>query len=224
MATVALSTLRTTLQTFVKDTDAKKWTEADLNRFINLAVVKWTTDLPMLSSNSYTVVADQHEYTLPENCVVVDWVHGYFESGSTQEYLSPMKIKPGAFVSNDEPRRFVEGFPTDAHFYLPRLPVSGDTFTVYYRAKHTPLVADSDTLDLRRYAWGELAVLYYAAYLAYLPHAASRARLEQWARKADLNVGNPLAEQAERYKLMYNELMEENAVPTTWEFVPEGRS
>lgn len=223
MATVALSTLRATLQMFLKDTDAKKWTADDLNTFINLAITKWTTDLPILSGNSYTVVADQHEYTLPENCVAVDWVYGYFESAGTQEYLAPMKMRPGAFATNDEPRRFVEGFPSDTQFYLPRLPISGDAFTVYYRAKHSSLVLDADALNLRQYAWGELAVLYYAAYLAYLPHAANRARLEQWARKADLNVGNPLAEQAERYKLMYQELMEEYSMPTVYEFVEEER-
>jgi len=223
MATVALSTLRATLQTFVKDTDAKKWTADDLDTFINLAIAKWTTDLPIASSNSYTVVADQHTYTLPENSVGVDWVYGYFESAATQEFISSMKIKPGAFVENDEPRRFIEGFPTDGEFYLPRIP-SESTFTLYYRAKHTPLVNDADTLDLRQYAWGELAVLYYAGYLAYLPHAANRARLEQWARKGDLNVGNPLAEQAMRFKLMYEELMEEHAMPVVYEFVPEERT
>jgi hypothetical protein len=219
MATVALSTLRSTLQTFVRDTDAKKWEADDLDTFINLAVTKWTTDLPIASADEYTIVSGQHEYTLPENAVAVSWVYGYFESGSTQEWLSPMHIRPGAFSTNDEPAGFIIGFPTEAQFYLPREPIAGDTFTLYYGARHTSLSADGDLLDLRQRAWGELAVLYYAAYLAYMPHAANRARLEQWARKGDLNVGNPLAEQAMRYKAMYDDLMELHSAPQVWEFV-----
>jgi len=223
MATVALSTLRTTLQTFVKDADAKKWSADDLDTFINLAVTKWTTDLPIASSMDYTIVSGQHAYTLPDNAVGADWVYGYFESSATQEWLGPMRIKPGAFNTNDEPRRFIIGFPNESQFYLPREPIAGGTFTLYYGAKHSPLVGDSALLDLRQLAWGELAVLYYAAYLAYLPHAANRARLEQWARKGDLNVGNPLAEQAMRFRAMYDELLEAYGAPQVWEFVPAER-
>ena len=218
MATVALSSLRSTMQMFLRDTDAKKWTADDLDIFINLAITKWTTDIPIASSNDYTVVADQHEYDLPENTVSVQSVYGYFESSSTKEWLAPMKLRPGSFDASDEPRRFVVGFPMETQIYLPREP-RGTSFTIYYKAKHSPLSLDSDTLDLRLEAWGELAVLYYASYLAYLPHAANRARLEQWGRKGDLNVGNPLAEQAMRYKLMYEELLEENCVSGVLEFV-----
>lgn len=218
MATVALSTLRSTLQTFLKDTSAKKWTSTDLDTFINLAITQWTTDVPIASSTSYTVVSDQHEYSLPENAVEMRSVYGYFESTATQEYLAPMHIRPGAFALNDEPRRYVVGFPTETQFYLPREP-QGSTFTLYYGAAHSPLSLDSDTLDLRTRRWGELAVLYYAAYLAFLPYSASRARLEQWARKQDLNVGNPLAEEAQRYMDRYQELIEQYTEPVVYEFV-----
>jgi hypothetical protein len=222
MATVALSTLVDTLQTFLRDTDAKKWTEVDLAMFINLAITQWTTDLPIASANSYDVVSDQHEYTLPENTVKAVSVYGYFESSTTQEWLSSMKLRPGSFDDNDEPRRFIVGFPTESQFYLPRVP-RGSTFTLYYKAKHSPLVLGTDALDLRQEAWGELAVLYYASYLCYMPYAANRARLEQWGRKGDLNVGNPLAEQAMRYKLMYEELLEENSGSEILEFVRSER-
>lgn len=216
MATVALSTLRSTLQTFLKDTAAKKWTATDLDTFINLAITQWTTDVPIASSNSYNVAG--HEYDLPDNATDVRSVYGYFESSSTPEYLAPMQIRPGAFVPSDEPRRYVVGFPTEMQFYLPRLP-RGTSFTLYYGATHTPLSADSDTLNLRTHRWGELAVIYYAAYLAFLPYAASRARLEQWARKQDLNVQNPLAEEGLRYLEAYQALIERHTEPVTYEFV-----
>ena len=222
MATVALSSLRSTMQMFLRDVSGKKWDEADLNRFINLAVTKWTTDIPIASADTYVVVSDQHEYDLPENAVSVASVYGYFESSSTKEWLAPMKLRPGSFDASDEPRRFITGFPTETQVYLPRVP-RGTSFIIYYGARHSALVHDSDTLDLRMEAWGELAVLYYASYLAYLPYAANRARLEQWARKGDLNVGNPLAEQAMRYKLMYEELLEENSTSGVLEFVRPAR-
>ena len=223
MATVALSSLRSTLQTFLKDTQAKKWSGADLRTFINLAITKWTTDLPIRSSTEYTAVSGQHEYDMPENAVSLNLVYGYFESTGTAEWIPTMLIRPGAFVENDEPRRVIVGFPTESQFYLPR-ESQGSTFTVYYGARHTPLVDDTDTLNLRAYAWGELAVLYYAAYLAFVPYSASRARLAQWAKWPELNVGNPLSEQAELYKQMYEELMEQNAEPVYWEFVSSGRT
>jgi len=218
MATVALSTLRSKLQTFLKDTAAKKWTTTDLDTFINLAITQWTTDVPIASSNSYTVVSDQHEYDMPENAVDVRNMYGYFESTSTQEYLAPMQIRPGAYALNDEPRRYVVGFPTETQFYLPREP-RGTSFTLYYGATHSPLALDTDTLNLRTHRWGELAVLYYAAYLAFLPYSASRARLEQWARKQDLNVQNPLAEEAQAYMDRYIELREQYTGPVVYEFV-----
>lgn len=219
MATVALSTLRTRLQTFLKDTSAKKWSADDLDTFINLAITKWTTDIPIASSNSYTVVDGQHAYDLPENAVDVRHVYGYFESTAEQEFLQPMEIRPGgAWMTNDQPRRYVVGFPTETQFYLPR-EASGSTFTLYYGASHTTLTDDTDTLDLRTHRWGELAVLYYAAHLAFLPYSSRRARLEQWSRRQDLNVENPLAEQSQMYRDMYDRLMEEHSEPVIYEFV-----
>lgn len=219
MATIALSALRSKLQTFLRDTSAKKWSTADLDTYINLAIVKWTSDVPIKSSNTLTVVSGQHEYDLPDNTVSVSLLKGYFESSSTQEYLAPMQMKPGAFTDLDEPRRFVVGFPTESQIYVTRAPISGTTMTLYYGAKHSPLGSDSATLDLRMYAWGELAVLYYAAYLAYLPYSASRARQEQWAGRNDLNVGNPLQEESQKFREAYEQLIAEHTEPASWEFV-----
>lgn len=218
MATVTLSTLRTELQTFLKDTDAKKWTAADLNTFLDMAAIRWGVDLPIASSTGYSVVANQHEYDLPDNAVEVRSVYGYFESTATQEWLAPMKLRPGAFNTNDEPRRYIVGFPSETQFYLPRLP-RGTSFTLYYGACHNTLTNDQDTLNLRTHRWGELAVVYYAAHLAFLPYSSSRARLEQWGRKQDLNVGNPLDEQSIRFQELYQELIDKYTEPEMYEFV-----
>jgi hypothetical protein len=223
MATVALSTLRSQLQTFLRDTDAKKWTADDLDSFLNLAITQWTTDLPIATSVDYAVVSGQHEYEVPSNAVSVKWVRGYFENSSTLEFIGPMSVEPGTWASLDEPRRFILQFPTETQFYLPRLP-SGSAFTLYYGATHDPLSGDGAVLNLRNQRWGELAVLAYAAHLAFLPYAASRSRLEQWATKQDLKVGNPLQEQAKAWLEKYNQLMDEHSGPATFEFLRLERS
>lgn len=222
MATVALSALRSELQTFLKDAAAKKWETSDLDVFINKAIVQWTTDLPIASSVEYAVTGE-HEYALPSNAVSVRWVRGYFENASNQEFIAPMQIGPGTWIALDEPRRFIVQFPTEEQFYLARLP-SGTSFTLYYGAVHDELVGDTDTLDLRLQRWGELAVVSYAAHLAYLPYAASRARLEQWATKQDLNVNNPLMEQALAWLEKYEDLMKQHTGPKTYDFVRLERS
>lgn len=224
MATVALSTLRSRVQTFLKDTDAKKWSADDVDTFINMAITQWTTDVPIASANSYTVVSSQHEYGLPENALSISNVYGYFESASNQEFLAPMSApRPGIWNQLDEPRRYIVGFPLESQFYLPRLP-QGSTFTLYYGASHTTLVNNTDTLDLRTHRWGEQAVIAYACYLAHRPYAASRARLEQWARKQDQNVGNPLQEQAQAWLEEYERLVDKYASPQVLEFVALGRA
>jgi len=223
MATVTLSTLRARVQMFLRDPDTKKWSADDLDTIINLAVRKWTTDIPIKSANDYPVVSDQNEYDMPGNAVSVAYIRGYFETAGTLEFIPPIAVKPGSWYSSEEPRGFIVDFPYEGKFYLPREP-RGSTFTLYYGAYHNNLDTDSDTLDLRRLVWGEQAVIAYACFLAHLPYSASRARLEQWARKQDLNVGNPLSEEARLWLNEYNRLMSENSGPDVLQFVSLGRT
>jgi len=221
MATVSLTTLRSKLKTYLDDDSL---TNDDADTYINDAIAQWTTDVPVMSSNSYTAVSGQNAYDLPENCVSVSWVYGYFASSAKQEYVGTMNIKPGSWQSNQEPRRFIPGFPTETQFYLPREPRSGSTFTLYYGATHSPLSNASDTLNLRAHKWGELAVIYYACFLYYSPQSAKRARLEQWNRKQDLNVGNPLEEESQRWFGLYEALLARHSEPSVYEFVKMGRT
>lgn len=223
MATIALSTLRSRAQLFLRDTASKKWSAADLNELINMAIAQWTTDVPIASSTPYAVVTGQHVYDLPDNATRVYSVQGYFETTSEQEFLAPMQIAPGTWLTSNEPRRYIVGFPTDQQFYLPRLP-QGTSFTLYYGAVHNELLTDESTLDLRLHRWGEQAVVFYTCYLSHLPYAASRARLQQWARRPEIDVGNPLAEEAARWLDRYQDLLHEHAEPYMWEFVRLGRT
>jgi hypothetical protein len=229
MTTIALSTMRSRLRTFLNDAQSRLWpNDTDLDLFLNMAIVKFTTDVPIESATGYTVATDQvgdaHTYYLPDDFVKDRFVRGYFEGSAHIETISRLTMQFGAWTTNDEPRGYLVDFPSEGYLYLPRSP-QGTTFTLYYGAySTTELSADEDTYNLRRHGWGEQAIYAYAAYLAFNPSSSRRAQLEQWARKQDLKVGNPLEREAERWLSMYNMLLQEHGgAPSVYEFLTTGR-
>ena len=222
MATVTLTDLTYRLRLLISDTQKKRWKDDDeLELYINWAVVQWTTDIPIAASASFVV--NGNEYTLPDDAVAVSYVAGYFENASYTEHVFPGDIEPGMWQTDYEPKILLPDHPEHGKFYLPRAPI-GSTFTLYYGALHPWLVVDEDPeinvdMDFGLRRWGEMAVLSYAAYLAHNPSASFRAFLEQWAGKIDLNVGNPLAEEAQRWLDFYNALLDQHARPTSFRFL-----
>jgi hypothetical protein len=211
------------------DANSDEWSDAQINMFINYALIKYTHDLPIASACTYTVASDQvgdaHTYNLPDNFVTDSTLKVYLESASTDEFVTKLNIVPGHWTTSDEPKGYILDFPQEGQIYLPRSP-EGTTFTLYYGAYHGSwLTNDADSFDLGRNRWGELAVIAYTGYLAFNPTSSTRALLEQWARRGDQNVGNPLEEEAARWLALYRSLLDEHAeVPDYWEFVAKGRS
>jgi hypothetical protein len=230
MADLALSTLRSRLRIYLNDVNSKTWSDdTALDLFVNHAIIKFTHDVPAATSKVYTIATDQvgdaHTYSLPDDFVRDSFVRGYFESNSRPENIFRINAQPGIWDENDEPRGYLMDWPGEGQFYLPRQP-GGTAFTLYYSAYFsTWLTDDTDTFSLTRNRWGEQAVLAYAAYLAFNPSSARRAQLEQWNRKGDANVGNPLEEEANRWLGLYRSLLDEHTeAPSSWEFVPMARS
>lgn len=221
MATVSLANLVTQLRSYLSDptTGQVKWVDSDLELFIKDAVTIWTTDLPIPSSQAFDVVSGQHEYDLPEDLVEAWWVKGYFASASVAEFAAPLEVDLGAWQESYEPIGFLVDFSGVGKFYLPRLP-QGSSFTLYYGATHAELGAATD-LDLGRQTWGRLAVLAYAAFLALSAKSVARAQLEQHARKTDLNVDNPLEQEARRWLTEYERLMARYAEPVSFRFLEQ---
>ena len=220
MSTLALSTLRARVRTFVKDSTVKKWTDVDLDMYINMALDQWTTDVPIASSTPYTVVSSQHAYSLPENAACVYHIKGLFLSSSAadEEFIAPVKVIPGAWNTGDEPRRYIVGFPTETQFYLPHVP-GGATFTLYYGAYHNFVSNDADLIDFRTHRWGVLAVIAYTLYLAHKPYAASRSRLRQWTQRPEIDTKNPPQDESQAWLETYQDLLDQNTQPATFEFV-----
>ena len=228
MTTIALSTLRSRLRILLNDTNEKNWPEdSHLDLFLNMAIIKYTTDLPSASVHTYTVAddaqGDNNTYLLPDDFVADGFVRGEFDS-SESENVPRLNVQYGAWTTGDEPKGYLIDHPSEGYLYLPREPESS-TFKLFYGAyEDTELVDDTDTFDFGRNRWGEQAVYSYAAYLAFNPSSSARAQLEQWARKGDQRVGNPLEEEAQRWLVRYRDLMSEHAeVPSAWEFSRSGK-
>ena len=228
MSTIALSTMRDRLRIYLSDTDSNYWSDAVLNLFLNQAIVTYTTDLPIASYKTYTVATDaqddNHTYLLPTDFVDDKFLRGQFDS-SQSENVGRLNYQFGEWETADEPKGYMIDWPAEGYLYLPREPES-TTFTFYYGAfEEDELDDDEDTFDLGRNKWGEQAVYSYAAYLAFNPASSNRANLEQWARKGDQKVDNPLEQEANRWLARYRDLIDEHAeVPVYWEFMRRGRA
>jgi hypothetical protein len=224
MTELALSTLRTRLRIYLNDSGSKIWTQnSELDLFINQAIVKFTTDVPERKSVNYTLASgvggDYKTYELPDDFVRARAARGCFSQSSRTETIMKVTLTPGSWVEGQEPVGFIVDFPEEGYIYFPREPLG--SFDLLYAGFHSePLEEDTDKVDIGRRAWGEQAILAYAAYLAFNPSSARRAQLEQWNRKADQNVDNPLEQEAKRWLAMYSGLLADNAQqPQAWEFV-----
>lgn len=227
MATVSLATLRSRLRVYLSDTNKKLWPDdGELDLFLNHAIIKFTHDVPLASAQLYTVATDQqgdaNTYLMPEDFVRDKFLRASFYTSRSETVLR-LRMEPGVWVESDEPAGYVLDYPSDGYLYLPREP-SSDAFTFYYDGYWAAWLADDlDEFDLGRKRWGEEAVYAYAAFLAFNPSSARRAQLEQWARRGDQNVGNPLEEEAARWKAHYGELLAEHGeAPVAWAFVESG--
>ena len=225
MTALPLSTLRSRLRIYLNDTNSKLWpSDSELDLFINHAIIKFTHDMPVASYKLYTVALDQqgdtHTYLLPVDFVSDKFLRGSFWGASNTETVSQVNMAPGTWTPTDEPVGYMLDYPAQGYLYLPRSPYS-TTFTLYYGAYHDDwLTDDVDTFDLGRNRWGEEALYAYSCFLAFNPSSARRAQLEQWARRGDQNVGNPLEEEAARWEALYRSLLSDHAEsPETWEFV-----
>jgi hypothetical protein len=197
----------------------------ELDLFLNHAIVKFTNDVPSAQAKTYTVATDQqedaHTFLLPTNLVTDLFLRGSFYT-SRIETVNRIHMKPGVWVEGDEPAGYITDFPSEGYLYLPK-ETSSDTFTLYYSGYwETWLSDDADEFELYRNRWGEEAVYAYACFLAFNPSSARRAQLEQWARRGDKDVDNPLEQEANRWKRLYEQLLlEHGEQPTAWSFVQE---
>lgn len=216
MSTITLAELRSRLRITLSDSQSKRWkVDTDLDLFIAQAAMVWSSECPYAAYQSYAVSGNTYDF--PDDAVAVRMVEGYFTSTSSQETIFPGSVGPGMTVYGSEPLEFYLNHPEMDSFYIPKTP-QGDTFTLYY-GKHHPRLSATQDLDLGTRAWGEMAVLAYAAFLAHNPASAFRAAIEQWADKQDQNVDNPLEQEGVRWLYYYDRLVQKYWMPSSFSFV-----
>lgn len=215
MATITRANLRAQLRIQLEDTDTSspKWDDDTLNQCLNWAITLHTTELPFAAYTS--VSASGNEYELPALGVAIHLIRGLFgDSESTFIRAAERDDFVGVWTTGDEPKCFITDFPEEGSYYLPYAP-TGD-FTLYYGIRRAEMDDDEDTYDYGERAWTIPAICYLAGSHAFDPKSASRAGLEQWASKIDLNVDNPLDQESKRWYERYRTQMLTYAQPLSF--------
>lgn len=212
---ITIPALVTKTRMYLRDPSAKRWkSDSDIEQFLADAATAWSTELPFSSTMSF--VASGNEYYLPIDFVDMYMIEGSFTNASVTERIIPGGIGTGVWRTGEEPISVLVHYPTESKFYLPRAPLSD--FVMYYGSLHSNLLETGYLSLPPSRAWGEMAVIAYACYLAHNPASAFRASMEQWADKQDLRVDNPLEQEAARWLQVYNSIMAKNARSAVYSF------
>ena len=205
--TLSLATLLERQRIYLDDVDDAEWSDNQLVLFLNDAITLFTTQVPYSKSVDVDVSGQSYDY--PDDLVAVERVWGYFTNATIKEFISTGDIEDGAWETNAEPTIVVTGFPSEGQYYFPYQP-QGSQFTLMYWAfKSAGFVVDTPgtTVDFGSRPWAEMAVRNLTGFLAFSPGSSFRALLEQWADKQDLNVDNPLEQEARRYMKEYMRIL-----------------
>jgi hypothetical protein len=182
---------------------------------INDAITLWSSELPFAVNADVEVAGN--EYEMPDRCVVINRIWGDFTGDGVKEFVSKASRQDtqGAWVQDSEPIVILPDFPEEGKYYLPRTPQA--TFTLYYGEHRAIIDAEDATLDFGMRTWGLQALRALAAYYSHNPRSTFRADLAQWAGRTDLNVGNPLAQEAKRWLQEYERIMRTYTTPLTYQ-------
>lgn len=205
----------TCVRIFMKDPQAKTWSDDELKVFCNLGLDNLSSYFPQQKSSTITPVADTYSYALPSDFRFLDaiaWPSGtisnameYLPQYVTKDYSWPVFGTSGLTGVNPA---YLLGYPSEGYISFTRVPSTG--VTLYYRGWRAHVVSDSDTLPFNAAWWMNEALSHYICYQAFLQLAGPRAQLTQWSEKPENVVGNPLAEQAVFWHRQYMRLIQEN--------------
>lgn len=167
------------------------------------AVTQYTTQVPFQASA--TVAASGNEYTLPELAVDILRIRGSFIDTASTQFVGRAEPKDlyGVWPTGEEPVVYIPHYPSHGKYYLPREPLAD--FTLQYHARVYPPVvgSDDDSIELGQRGWGRWAIVTLACYFCFFPRASGRSYLEQFSGRPDINVGNPLREEAKEWLREY---------------------
>lgn len=109
--------------------------------------------------------------------------------------------------SNQAQPGFLLHWPTTRKITFLRPIPSDVSYSMRYRAFWPQITGDEYVMSFGIWDWLALALALYVSYLAYTAEAGKRALLEQWATRPELQVDNPLEQQAEYFFRQYDRLI-----------------
>lgn len=168
-----LATIREDVRDRIDETAARRWTDAQLNRWINEGAIDIARRTEVLQAKQdITAVAGTQEYTLPTDMIRVHRIE-FTPTGSTSTYTPEYRdfnSMDGVWWSQKTSRRgtpvlyTVWGFPPTAKLVLYPTPDPGGTITVYYYRLPVEAAADANSPELPE-GWHDL-LADYAEYKA----------------------------------------------------------
>jgi hypothetical protein len=207
-----LETFRATLRrTFLSDATPSDagvytWSDEQIRDCIWLALDTFANHTAAATATSYTAAGT--EYTLPENVYtgndLEDIANVFVVSSGSKTYLNPIDSQD---ANDDLPVSYFYTYPNTVLHIVPA-PIAGSEITVQYFAFYNHPYADSDTINIPR--WAETAVLYLTAAHALTAASVSNANISQWKDRQDSGTPehNPLRKQQEYLMTLYEkELM-----------------
>lgn len=174
-------------RTILRDTNPAnyRWSDEILRDCLWWALDQFASHTAQATATSFTGDGVTTQFDLPENVYDAIDESGmvYIQDGTRIKYLDPVRNTEGLTPNSDT------GFyiwPNNKINMSPA-PVSGSTITIEYFASYNRPYADSDTVDIPR--WAEKAVSYLVAANALVSPGLKSANIRQWGQKPD--TGTP---------------------------------
>lgn len=209
----ALTRIRTA---FVKDPDSKKWTDAVLLIFANVALDDLSSYLPMAKKATLVANGTNYAFSLPTDLRTVNAV--VWGNGTMVLPAIDMASRTGLIyrlpeeITTDSELGYLLDWPEEDKITFTCIP--SEDVSLYYGAYRPHIVTGgtpAPTLPIGRHAWMEPALYCYVAMLCHEREGVTAAMLEQYKVRQDLNVGNPLNVEAREWWIQYKRLVDGNA-------------
>jgi hypothetical protein len=190
------------------DNRTPRLTDAQYLTLANLALKTISRDMPRKAVHTYTANG-QRVFQLPADFLRAVELH-LLTTGS-ETVLRELQVRPGETLA-PKPGATPEyriPWPQEGQLALTRNLETGETLELHY-AGSWPAITPTGTLPFGSRTWLEEALLLYTGYLVFTSHASVRAQNEQWAARPELQVDNPLEQQARFFLESYQRLVAVN--------------
>jgi len=190
------------IRKFINDTSSTpRWSDAELEIYINLAVNDFSTHIPIVKSTTYSPTSSTDDtFSIASDAIEVLYVE--HPAGT---FLEPSSTHPAErYGTGGQRYTITEDEVGSQTLTLLGTPLTGQSLIVHYGAYRSAITATSDTVPVSRAT--TLAMIYFVAMLCHERVATQDSNLSRWADQRDKGGSrqdNPLIPEAERLRQMY---------------------